>query len=835
VSLLALILLPEPGRAQETAAGKAAPTRRVVAAGRNYEAGSFHRFLLGNGYRDLWRTSIEVEVLDLGSFAGGLTPTKKGGGKQTRSLTFEDAEGREWKFRSIDKDPSAVLPEDLRDTFVDTLVQDQISAAHPLGPMLVDPLAEAAGVLTAHHRLVFLADDPRLGEFRREFSDTLGFIEEKIRARRPVTPGFEDFHPLLDTVELWERLDDHPEEKVDARALLNARLFDVFINDFDRHKDQWRWARRRGSQLWEPVPEDRDQAFVHYSGAVMALVRRVQPRLVDFGPQYPRIFGLTWQGRFIDRRHLAELDWAQWQETIAALQSRLTDAVIEAAVAQLPEEYRQITGDRTGKALKRRRDQLPQAARRFYEQLAEDVEIHASDHDEVATIEPAGAGSVRVRLSSKEGETRFERRFEKRDTRSIRLYLKGGDDRVVRQGDTGGITLRVVGGKGADELDDSRAGGTHFYDEGGKSRVIRGPGTAVNNRPYTHPLEAGNPARDWGEDTLFTPVLSGGGDLGVFLGGRIGVTTYGFRHHPYARFQAFTAGFATGLSGFRAEYNGTFLRENREARVRLDALATDVDLIRYYGLGNETPADAPEDFYLVQQRQFRVSPRYEFGSGALRLSLGLLAQYTTEPPRASLAQAERPYGFGGFGKVGPRVDVALGPQKRGAEGASASLKLGGSFFPKVWSVSRTFGEIHGESGLRLASGRLPLRPALLLRAGGKKVFGRYPFQEAAFLGGSDTLRGLRPQRYAGDASIHGSAELRLRLARVKLLVPAEIGVLGLADAGRVFLAGEDSRRWHHAVGGGLWLAVLRPENTVSLAMARSEGVTRLYLRAGFGF
>jgi hypothetical protein len=41
--------------------------------------------------------------------------------------------------------------------------------------------------------------------------------------------------------------------------------------------------------------------------------------------------------------------------------------------------------------------------------------------------------------------------------------------------------------------------------------------------------------------------------------------------------------------------------------------------------------------------------------------------------------------------------------------------------------------------------------------------------------------------------------------------------------------------WHHGMGGGLWVAVLKPENTVSLAFARSEGATRVYLRAGFGF
>lgn len=829
---------PAHSHAGDGQSGAAGPTgaTRVVAAGPRYKAGSLHRFFFGEGYRNLWQTAIEVEVLDLDRFAGGLKPVKKGGGKQTHSLTFESPDGREWKFRSIDKDPSAVLPVDLRDTFVDALVQDQISAAHPLGPLMVDPLAESLGILGVKHRLALLPDDERLGAFRKEFGGTLGFIEEKIRAEEPVTPGFEGFHKLLDTVELWPRLEEHPEERVDAQALLRARLFDIFINDFDRHKDQWRWARRRGTQIWEPVPEDRDQAFVRYSGLVLSLIRPSQPRLVDFGPNYPGIFGLTWQGRFIDRRHLSELEWKDWEEAVRFIRSRIDDSAVDAAVGRLPEEYRRITSGRTAAALKSRVRLLPQAARRFYEQLAEDVEIHGSDKDDVVDISPRGEGLIQVRMTSKDGETTFVRGFDPRETRSIRLYLHGGDDRVVREAGTRGIKIRVIGGKGEDVLDDSRAGGTSFYDEGARSRVAKGPGTSVDTRKYEAPLDAaGNPDRDWGRQRLLMPWLSAGGDLGVFVGGTMGFTTYSFRHHPYAQKHVFGAGYATGLAGYRAEYQGDFVRENRGAKFQIHARASELDLIRFYGLGNETTAAGPEDHFEVRQKQFSLLPQYRLRSGPMDLSLGALAQYTKEPDRQSFAAATRPYGFGGFGKIGPRLEVEIGPgAARAANESEGRLQFGGSFFPRAWSVTRAFGEIHGEASALLRSS-LPLRPALALRAGGKQVFGHYPYQEAAFLGGADTLRGLRPQRYAGDASTWASAELRLRLGRVRLLLPSEVGILGLADAGRVFLDGETSNRWHHSVGAGVWLAVLKPENTITFAVARSEGASRLYLRAGVRF
>ena len=59
---------------------------------------------------------VKVEVLDLNNFAGGLVPIKRGGGLQTKSLRFIGADGRIWKFRSLDKDPSKVLPEDVKES-----------------------------------------------------------------------------------------------------------------------------------------------------------------------------------------------------------------------------------------------------------------------------------------------------------------------------------------------------------------------------------------------------------------------------------------------------------------------------------------------------------------------------------------------------------------------------------------------------------------------------------------------------------------------------------------------------------------------------------------------
>src|SRR5690349_15777850 len=57
------------------------------------------KFWMGANYRKEWTTPITVPVINLGSEHGGLTPVKRGGGKQTKSLRLEDPTGRQYTLR----------------------------------------------------------------------------------------------------------------------------------------------------------------------------------------------------------------------------------------------------------------------------------------------------------------------------------------------------------------------------------------------------------------------------------------------------------------------------------------------------------------------------------------------------------------------------------------------------------------------------------------------------------------------------------------------------------------------------------------------------------------
>src|SRR5262245_59409917 len=99
IGALMALVLAVAGTAVPASAADAEATRTVV-AGARYAAGGWRAFFLGRGYRDLWAAPIEVPVLDLDTFAGGLTATGAALRPERSSLELQDASGRRYRFRS---------------------------------------------------------------------------------------------------------------------------------------------------------------------------------------------------------------------------------------------------------------------------------------------------------------------------------------------------------------------------------------------------------------------------------------------------------------------------------------------------------------------------------------------------------------------------------------------------------------------------------------------------------------------------------------------------------------------------------------------------------------
>lgn len=840
-SFAALALVAAPPLAAQQVSSVAADTVTVIPQ-EAYAASAFHRLLFGSGHRRYWTTPLRVPQLDLEAYAGGLTPLQRGGGQQTQSLRFMAGDGRQLQFRSVDKDPTAILPLELRETLASQIVQDQTSAGNPFGALVVSPILDAVGVLHADPRLVAMPDDPRLGAFRQDFAGMLGILEERPDENDTELAAFHGASDVVGTPRMLEGVEEDL-ELVDSRAFLAARLTDLFLGDWDRHADQWRWARFGDARedSWKPIPRDRDQAFVRHDGILLTLTRIYYPQLVRFDEGYSSMVGLTWNGRDLDRRLLSDLEWPTWDSVAVDLRGRLTDQVLDDALARLPAEVRSLDGGALRRRLIARRDGLPEAARRFYEQLAEEVEVHTTDAPEIVDVHHVSASELRVTVTARTSDLGsvpiYERTFDRADTKEARLFLHGGADSVRVHGQSGGITVRVIGGGGSDVLVDE-AGGAHFYDTGDQTSVSRGPGTSVDTRDFEPPPVTPSPTnRDWGSLARF-PLRAGfSPDVGLLAGVTAEYYDFGFRRVPYA--SSFKVGGAWGTTpgAYQVDAELTVYRENSGVHGVFRGRASGLEILRFHGFGNETALDRPDRDYEVEQRIFAFEQQLVVPfSEHLRVGVGPVLEFSqTVRPPGWLDGQPLPYGMGDFGQVGLQASVLVDGRDRMRTATSgAMLRLDGRVYPAVWDVREAFGQL-GATAAAYLSPFEALQPTLALRVGAKKNVGSYPFHGAAFLGNAETVRLGREQRYAGDALLHANSELRVKLGRATIVLPADIGLFGLYDIGRVWLDGEESDRWHDAFGGGLWLVFLKPENAFTFGVARSDEKTGIYVGAGFAF
>jgi hypothetical protein len=842
--LAASCVCAAPMSAQQIAARPAgtvsAPDSAEVVASEAYLAGGFHRFLFGGHYRRVWAAPIRVPVLDLRSYAGGLTPSERGGGAQTQSLRLHAADGREFRFRSLDKDPTQKLPKHLRTATIQRLVRDQTSALHPGGALAAAAFAEALGVPQPPPTLVVLPDDPALGEFRKDFGGMLGTLQLHPEEGKDGAPGFAGFRDVVDTDKLVPLLNASPDNRVDPREYLTARLLDLFLNDWDRHQGNWRWGTREAHapRRWTAIPQDRDQVFAWYGGALLGVARLKDPRLVPFSDDF-RLGGLTQNGAELDRRLLEELDHAAWDSVAHAVQSRLSDSVIAAALGRMPAPYRELTGAEITAKLRHRRERLPQAALSYYGQLARVVDVHGTDEAECLRVHHAADGRVMVTLERRSSKrpAHYRRTFTPAETREVRVYLHGGDDTVaVSGGGNARITVRAIAGKGADTLPASNRGLRSYLKPGDSAwhpddSMVN---AALDRRPWPGKGATREPPpTDRGRRLVpgFRTGYTSG--LGLTVRAEAALVAHGFRAEPY-RSRAFGGlSHATAVGAWRADVGAELVREASPMFGAITASASGLERPWFFGFGNTSAVTAPLDAYRTAHRQYRLNlviggrgPAWTVGGGPF------LRHTRTDPPTLAVPPYGR--GSGEHTDVGVAAGIELDTRDHPANPrGGVRLRADAALVPAVWDAPGTSGSVRASASTYLAPA-LPLAPVLALRAGAARSFGSYPWFDAASVGGESSLRGFDAGRYSGDGAVFAGAELRARLFRFSLGVPGDLGLLAGTDVGRVWLDGERSGRWHASAAGGIWVSIIDRAATISATLADGER-TMLYLRGGFAY
>ncbi len=823
----------------------------VMVPGPGYGQSALGQFFLGKHYRSSWTTPVTVPVHTSTELYGGLTPLRAGGGQQTANLRFMDPEGREYVFRSVDKNPRKSLDIDLRASFVGDIVDDQTTIGHPFGPVVASPLLDPLGILHSDPELMILGNCPALGDFNPLFGGTLGTMEivpkgEKKKKGVPGTFGAEEIHKSYEAFRL--RYDDQ-EVQFAHDEYLRARLFDLLIGDWDRHEDNWKWAEFKvdGIKVLRPIPRDRDRAFSLIDGVGPRFASKVfLSRLEHFGFKKPDAGALSHQSRHLDRFLLSPLSKEDYQREAAFIQEALSDALIESAVRQMPEATFAVSGEEIIAKLKVRRDALADFAEDLYLRYAEIVDIIGTNDEEEFRISYEGDNHVRIVVRDVKGRSRgrilYQRLFYPWETREIRLYGLGDDDVFhLEAAPAGAIDIKIIGGPGNDEFSSDSPATKQTAKVYEKSIVAEEP--APNGMKYIHSYRdyLYHYDRNAVEFNKVKPIFGAGfnGVNGPSLGVGLQYTQHNFTRREYsARYKAYVETNFTGnyFIDLGAEFGDIY----RKFDFVINSHYGSPDILRFFfGLGNNSVFDESQglrnDYNAVFLRSFsgEMGLRRLFaGNSSLQLLGGYQFNETINRAGTILAGPTRYFGDEklsyAFLKPSFKLDLRDDP-KLPSKGVMLEAKHKQAFSLSgegSFTTTSFAGEIHFTPRSTPAS--------FSFRTGYAFSSGRVPFYELPSLGRDNGLRGYQRQRFTGDGYFFYNTELRSPIKQLKgKFIPITLGLRLFYDRGRLIMQEEEQIGMRSSYGFGFYAIPLTKKYTLSGAMGFSREESPVLI-IGFG-
>lgn len=811
-----------------------------ISANANLKGNGLKRWLIGENYRKEWTDSILVPVLDLKNDLGGLIPEKEGGGKQTHSLHLEDKTGREWVLRSVEKFPNKVVAPELKGTIAQDLIYDGISASYPYGVLSVGTLARAGGVPYFPNTVVYIPDDPALGEFRSTFANTLALLE-----LNTIDDKDQD-----DTEDIVPKLYKHNKNAIDQKAVLRARLLDNFIMDFDRHEGQWEWVKKdsAGRNFYAPIPKDRDQAFFNPDGLLPKKLSHKPPlgQLQGLSAKVKNIKTFNYAARNFDRAFLTEPDANTWRSEIDTFLASMTDDVIDEALSRQPKEIQNYGAKKISEILKDKKMFFKDDMMDFYRFLSKIVSVVGSNDAEVFSITENANGFVQLTVRDKKDSTITYNRLFDTATEEIRVYGLEGDDVFEITGETAPIKIRLIGGPGEDRFINHSQRKPLVYDVSIEKNYLEGKfKNKISKDPLNNRYQRINPEYN-SSSTGVTAEYAGDG--GLFLGLRYRATTTGFRKEPYAAKHVFFVTKALSSSAWHAHYDADFLKvgRNTDLLVRTDAKLPTVRT-HFFGYGNNTVfnKEREADYYLV---------KYPLADASLMLrhSLASWMQLQFGPALQYFNVSKSKNNFRYLTDL-PSHEIptsAFGSKWfAGAEARMTINTTNNEIIPtrglNVTAYTKPMMEIGGsEKKFNQSGGSFSFYTDFLFRDhiviassfGLNHNFGNFEIPQAQYLGVRQNLRGYRYQRFAGRTRAYNNSELRINFGDVNFyLFKGPLGVIGFHDIGRVWADGETSDTWHRGYGGGIWLAPLNKVVVSGLLTYSDEEKALPFVTFGFYF
>jgi hypothetical protein len=792
-----------------------------VAVNPNYsKISGFHKIIAGKNYRKAWAEPVHLKVFDITKEMGGFKIKELGGGRQTKSLKIVDKQGREWSLRTVDKDPEGAVPEALKGTIAQSIVQDMISAQAPFGALVVPLLSEAADVVHTSPKYYFVPDDPAFGPYRQVFANKICLLEMKI----PV----EGVTDTKSTAKVIDKMINDSKNHVDQEAVLRARLIDMTIGDWDRHFDQWDFATKDtgAGKLYYPLPKDRDQAFFNSEGLLAKGVSLAAlPYLQGFKKKYPDIKWFNWEERDFDRIFMNNLDGHKWKRIITQFQQDINDSVVMAAVKSLPPEIYSLHGDVFVEKLKSRRDLLSTKGMEYYRFLSREVNVVGSNKNEFFRVS-SWNDSLEVTVYKRKRQTdssnlMYHRIFDQKETKYINLYgLNGEDMFYIDSNVTSKIKLRIIGGDGKDTFAIHGNVRNKIYDYAPGQNVILARNRTKNEMsasPYVNRYDL----TSFKYNSYRIPMLNLGYNVEdkILIGLGYSLKTFAFRKEPYATYQKLSTLYSLSSKAYQIRYTGEFNQLFHNNDLVVNGEFFNPVLNNFYGLGNKSVNDKnkPIQFYHVRYKyvsgeillrkkyfnnllQFYAGPTfYNYWNRYADNKEKILGNPLFSGLDSSSVFARKTYLGGKFAVIVNNLNSELMPTR----GVIWNTELSSMF--GLTGNSHNIAKISSDLQL-YASLRDPAKLVAVLRFGVGHIFNNdFEYFQAFTLGNNNYLRGYRKNRFSGQTIVYQTTELRVKLFESEsYVVPGAVGLIGFYEVGRVWLNDERSKKWHNDFGGGFY-------------------------------
>ena len=800
----------------------------LIKAGPQYKRSSFHNFFWGRHYRKDWITPVRIPMILLDTTAGGLTPYESGGSRQTKGLRLRDKNGREYVLRSIDKTFGGALPENLRHTFIENIINDQVSVAHPYAAVTIAPMAEAAGIYHTWPKNVYVPHQNALDTFNSSFGNTLYILEQRPDGNWETASNFGHSKKIISTEKLFEKLHEDNKNMVDQEEFIKARLFDMFIGDWGRHEDQWRWAEfeNGGVNIYKPIPRDRDQAFTKFDGILLKLVKSIAgfSHQQSFGPDISNIKTYNFAARNLDRVMTTMMTRQQWINSAKELQTVLTDTVIASAVRQMPKEVFNISGEMLIKNLKSRRSHLVKFAEGYYDFLSKEVDVTASAKNEYIEIYDDSNGNVNLTIYSldmdgNKNRVLFRRIFTRGETHEVRVYGWSGKDVYdINLSANSKVNVRVIGGAEDDEYKIKSKGRLHIYDGTGENIDVNGSADLnLSNDSAIH--EYRYQAFKYNKRG-FSPSLYFSKQHVLYAGLAYSNLKYKWRKYPYASLHEMYLHYSPTQNALRTGYAGAVYKFIGDWNLILNANYDWVKVINFFGVGNETQTRTDNrDFY-------RIRSESGYLTAGLSHSVGKQGNITISPFIQTVKLLNDADRFLIKDFLQGNIDEDYFKTKKFA-GINASLKLqkiNDQVVPtkgyRLTAAATYTKNIQSPADFFSTAGDLHLyfpfhrNFVLAVKNGFANVSGNPEFYQLNPIGGR-RLRGYRRERFWGNTAYYNNNELQYLFNFKSILFNGKAGLMLFADQGRVWLSDEHSNVWHYGYGGGL---ILAPFNKIYIAV-----------------